>query len=148
MGKYRELITKAIDKGAEEEAWVLADEVMEKLKRKHPEMYDELMGDLECLAYKIPSDEAVDIVRAMRPRGQNWSMQQVKDLCRTKGIDVTKSSECVNYYLCMNMAYNDYYDTAKMFGLQSDEEFFFSLAKDFIEDPDAKPFKVEKYFLD
>ena len=26
-------------------------------------------------------------------------------------------------------------------------EFFFSLARDFIEDADAKPLKVEKYFL-
>ena len=43
---------------------------------------------------------------------------------------------------------NDYYDTAKVFGLQNDAEFYLNLAKDFIEDPAAKPLKVEKYFLD
>ena len=43
---------------------------------------------------------------------------------------------------------NDYYDTAKVFGLQDDAECYFNLAEDFIEDPDAKPLKVEKYFLD
>ena len=48
----------------------------------------------------------------------------------------------------MNMIYNDYCDTAKLYNLQNDPEFFFSLARDFIEDPDAKPLKVEKYFLD
>lgn len=144
MGKYRELITKAIEKGAEEEAWEVADEVMEKLRKKHPEMYEELMDDLECLAYKIPAEEAMQIVKSMRPKGQNWSMQQVKDLCRDHGID----KDIVNWYLVLNMMYNDYYNTAKTFGLQGDEEFYFSLAKDFIEDPDAKPFKVEKYFLD
>lgn len=144
MGKYRELITKAIDKGAEEEAWEVADEVMEKLRKKHPDMYEELMDDLECLAYKIPAEEAMQIVKAMRPKGQNWSMQQVKDLCRDHGID----KDIVNWYLVLNMMYNDYYGTAKAFGLQGDEEFYFCLAKDFIEDPDAKPFKVEKYFLD
>ncbi len=144
MGRYRELITKAIDKGSEEEAWTLADEVMEKLHKKHPDMYEELMDDLECLAYKIPTEEAMQIVKAMRPKGQNWSMQQVKDLCREHGID----KDIVNWYLVLNMMYNDYYGTAKAFGLQGDEEFYFCLAKDFIEDPDAKPFKVEKYFLD
>lgn len=144
MGKYRELITKAIDKGAEEEAWEVADEVMEKLRKKHPDMYEELMDDLECLAYKIPAEEAMQIVKAMRPKGQNWSMQQVKDMCRDHGID----KDIVNWYLVLNMMYNDYYGTAKAFGLQGDEEFYFCLAKDFIEDPDAKPFKVEKYFLD
>ena len=39
-------------------------------------------------------------------------------------------------------------NTASMVGMQNDENFFLSLACDFINDPDAKPFKVEKYFLD
>ena len=39
-------------------------------------------------------------------------------------------------------------NTAVMVGMQNDDEFYFSLACDFINDPDAKPFKVEKYFLD
>ena len=52
-----------------------------------------------------------------------------------------------NWYLVLNMHYNDYYDTAKAFDLQDDPEFFSSLARDFIEDADAKPLKVEKYFL-
>lgn len=144
MGKYRELVMKAIDKGFEEEAWTLADEVMEQIRRKWPDTYEELMCDLECLAYKIAPDEAMSIVKAMRPKGQHWSMQQVKDFCRSKGID----KDIVNWYLVMNMCYNDYYDTAKTFGLQNDEEFYYSLAKDFIDDPDAKPFKVEKYFCE
>lgn len=144
MGKYRELISKAIEKGNEDEAWEIADNMMEHLKKKHPEMFEELMEDLECLAYKIPAEEAEQIVRTMRPKGQNWSLQQVKDLIRAKGIN----GDAVNWYLVMNMCYNDYYDTAKAYGLQGDEEFFFCLAKDFIEDPDAKPYKVEKYFCE
>lgn len=144
MSKYCELIKKAMEKGHEEKAWELADEVMDKIQRKWPDMYDELMESLECLAYKIPAEEAMQIVKAMRPKGQYWSMQQVKDLCREHHID----KDIVNWYLVLNMCYNDYCGTAKAFGLQSDEEFYWSLAKDFIEDPDAKPFKVEKYFLD
>jgi hypothetical protein len=144
MGKYHELMSMAIDKGAEEEAWAIVDETMMCLEKKHPELYDEIMDKLECLAYRIPAEEATEIVKAMRPRGQNWSLQQVKDFLREKGID----HNIVNWYLVMNMCYNDYYDTAKQFNLQSDEDFYFHLAKDFIEDPDAKPLKVEKYFLD
>lgn len=146
MSKYRELITKAIEKGAEEEAWEVTECFMEKLKKRAMDLYDELMCDLECLSYKITPDEAQKIVRNMRPKGQNWSIQQVRDYCRSKGVDVEKC--LVNWYLVMNMCYNDYYDTAKMFDLSGDEEFYHSLAKDFIDDPDAKPFKVEKYFLD
>lgn len=141
---YCELIKKAIEKGHEEEAWAILDSTMEKLKRRDSGLYDDIMDELECLAYKIPAEEAMQIVKAMRPKGQNWSMQQVKDLCREHGID----KDIVNWYLVLNMVYNDYCNTAKAFGLQSDEEFYWCLAKDFIEDPDAKPLKVEKYFLD
>lgn len=144
MARYRELVVKAMEKGAEEEAWELADEAMEKLHRKWPDLYDELMSDLECLAYKISPEEAMQIVKSMRPKGQYWSMQQVKDVCREHGID----KDVVNWYLVLNMVYNDNYRTAKTFGLQDDEEFYWSLAKDFIEDPDAKPYKVERYFCD
>lgn len=143
MGKYRELVKMAMEKGEEEEAWKVADEVMEKLCKKYPELYDDLIMDLEHLAYKIPQDQAEQIVRSMRPHGQQWSVQQVRDMLRSKGI----TKDCVKWYLVMNMCYNDFCDTAKQFGLQHDEEFFYCLAKDFIEDPDAKPFKVEKYFL-
>lgn len=141
---YCELIKKAIEKGHEEEAWAILDSTMEKLKRRDSALYEDIMDELECLAYKIPTEEAMQIVKAMRPKGQNWSMQQVKDLCREHGID----KDIVNWYLVLNMVYNDYCNTARAFGLQSDVEFYWCLAKDFIEDPDAKPFKVEKYFLD
>lgn len=145
MSRYRELVKKAMDKGEEEELWDIGDKMAEKLKKKHPEMYDEFMQELECLAYKIPVEEAEEIVRDMRPKGQYWTMSQVKEIIKSEGIN---TDDLVNWYLVMNMVYNDYCDTAKAYGLQGDEKFFFSLAKDFIDDPDAKPFKVEKYFCD
>lgn len=88
------------------------------------------------------TDEEVEVFR-MRSRGQHWSYNQVKDFVESHGI----KSDWTNWYLVLNMCYNDYYDTAKAFDLQDDPEFFFSLARDFIEDADAKPLKVEKYFL-
>lgn len=144
MGRYCELMTKLIDKGVGDEVWTISEDMLNKLARKDPMMFDEYIDKLEHLAYRIPKDEAERIVRAMRPKGQYWSYTQVYDLVKSKGV----TGEWVNWYLVMNMVYNDFCTTAKHFGLQNDVEFFYHLAKDFIEDPDAKPMKVEKYFLD
>ena len=144
MGRYCELMTKLIDKGVGDEVWTISEDMLNKLSRKDPMMYDEYIDKLERLAYSIPKDEAERIVRAMRPKGQYWSYTQVMDLVKSKGV----TGDWVNWYLVMNMVYNDFCATAKHFGLQNDVEFFYHLAKDFIEDPDAKPMKVEKYFLD
>lgn len=144
MGRYCELMTKLLDKGVDDEVWTISEDMLNKLSRKDPMMFDEYIDKLERLAYRIPKDEAERIVRAMRPKGQYWSYTQVMDLVKSKGV----TGEWVNWYLVMNMVYNDFCATAKHFGLQNDVEFFYYLAKDFIEDPDAKPMKVEKYFLD
>lgn len=143
MSKYRELVGRAMDKGFSDEAWSIMDDFIDMLCQKYPELYDKVMDKLECLAYKIPRDEAEDIVRRMSPYGQHWSYNQVKDFVASHGVE----DNWTNWYLVLNMVYNDYCATAKTFGLYDDPEFYFSLAKDFIEDPDAKPLKVEKYFL-
>lgn len=41
---------------------------------------------------------------------------------------------------------NDYSRTAKIIG-QDDADFYFNLAYDFINDEDAKPDKIAKYFM-
>lgn len=121
----------------------IVDDLFEELKQNSPKLYEKYICDLEGLAYKITREEAEELVRDMQPKGQQWSYSVIKDYIAQKGI----TTECTEWYLVMNMVYNDYYDTAKLFGLQSDTEFFYSLAKDFIEDPDARPHKVERYFL-
>lgn len=55
--------------------------------------------------------------------------------------------KCIEYYLVMNMSYNDYYDVATNFGHQGDAEFYFELANAFINDVDGDKYKVEKYFI-
>ena len=144
MGRYCELMTKLLDKGVDDEVWTISEDMLNKLSRKDPAMFDEYIDKLERLAYRIPKDEAERIVRNMRPKGQYWTYNQVMDLVKSKGI----TGDWTNWYLVMNMVYNDFCATAKHFGLHNDVEFFYHLAKDFIEDPDAKPMKVEKYFLD
>ncbi len=115
---------------------------MERLKTLDPDCYTATMDKLGKMAYCISEDKAREIVRTMRPYGEKWSYEAVKDLVRAKGKE-----DSVNWYLVMNMAYNDYHDTGAMVGLAEDTEFYYSIARDFIEDEDGKKFKVEKYFL-
>lgn len=112
------------------------------LEKADPRMYREIMNKMEHMAYSITPEEAEHIVKRMRPKGQVWTMDQIKEYATSKGIHDKYS----DWYLVMNMCYNDYYGTAKMYGLQNETDFYFNLAKDFIEDPDAEPHKVAKYF--
>ena len=136
---------RAIDKAGAEEVWSLLDETMENVKHRYPDLYKNMVEELEDLAFKIPYDEARQIVRGMRPRGEVFSLDETKQLIDKYGI---KAKCPIEYYLCINMMANDYQDTARKFGLERNTEFYLSLAKDFIDDADGKPHKVQRYFLD
>lgn len=112
------------------------------LKERDKAKYDEYIDELEDLYYCIEPEEAERHVRAMKPFGQVWSRAEIENYLRTKGIE----GRTCEWYLVMNMVRNDYYNTAKMVGKQDDADFYYSLAKDFIMDPDAKKHKVAKYF--
>lgn len=103
-----------------------------------------ILGELEDLACRISADEAERIVKAMHPYGEKWSMETITAFIVTKNVS---KDECIHYYLVMNMMYNDYRDTAQRHGLDN-ADFYFELSRDFIEDADAKPYKVERYFDD
>lgn len=123
------------------------DEIFESmlntLKKVDPDAYMEYKMKLEKLMYTITKEDAERIVRNMKPKGQMWSYEQVKRFIENKGYE----DNFVDWYLVMNMCYNDYYNTAKTYGLQNEDDFYYNLAKDFIEDPDASPIKVAKYFM-
>lgn len=144
MSKHADLYETAKAKGYDERMCCVIAEALDAMEKSDPKLYAQIVEGLEDIAYAIPQQEAEQIVRRMEPYGQNWSMSQVSDVLQAKGVD----DNLVNYYLVMNMCYNDYYETASAFNLQKDTEFFFSLARDFIEDRDGKPHKVEKYFLE
>lgn len=144
MGKYDELAALAVERGQHDDVRMILSNAMEHIREVDSPYYSTVMSQLEALAYRIPLADAERIVKSMRPRGQNWSYEQVKDYIASKEIE----DNCVAWYLVLNMVYNDYYETAKTFGFQNDVEFYFSLARDFINDPDGRPYKVEKYFAD
>lgn len=112
------------------------------LKESDRAKYDLLVDELEDLMYCIEPQEAESIVRTMKPFGQVWSRSEIESFVRDKGID----RRICDWYMVMNMARNDYYNTAKMVGKQDDAEFYYSIARDFIMDPDGAKHKVGKYF--
>lgn len=120
------------------------DEAIEKFYESlDAENKKEFKRRIKAVALRIDCEQATEIVRRMKPYGEHWSFEQIKQYTAGKGVDHEKM---LHYYLIMNMAYNDYKHTAEKFGLE-EPDFYFSIAHDFIEDPDGKEFKVEKYFL-
>lgn len=142
MGKHYDMFTTAQQKDDSDLVCCAVAEMLDILERTNPKLYMEMVTRLEDVAYNIPYEEAERMVKSMTPRGQHWGYNDVEKLCNSKGI----TTDIVSCYLVMNMVYNDYYPTAQTYGLQNDVEFFWSLAMDFITDPDGSSHKVAKYF--
>lgn len=147
MSKFISLMDKIYSKSKDIETMnkttAILETTFDKLRGIHPELYEDTMYKFEEMAYDISLDDAEKIVAKMIPYNQKWEYNTIKDYLKTKGIE----NNCIDYYLVMNMAYNDYYNTAKSVGKEEDADFYFNIAKDFITDEDAEPFKVAKYFL-
>lgn len=147
MSKFLNLIDKIYSSNKSYEKMDLSNNILDnlfsELEKSHPDLYNKTIFEFEKLAYEIPMDKAKEIVKAMKPYGPKWSYEQIKDFIYAKGI----SDKCIEYYLVMNMMYNDYHSVAKMVQKEEDADFYFEMSKNFIMDTDAKPFKVSKYFL-
>lgn len=146
MGRHTDrlekLYGKLSDPDLRESFFATLDEHLDRLSKSNPACYQHAIDNLEGTICSIDKGQAFEIVRKMTPRGQMWSFDAVKSLMEQNGI----TGNPIHYYLVLNMVYNDYYDTAVTYGVDKDIKFFLSLAKDFINDPDGKPYKVEKYF--
>ena len=122
---------------------VLVEELFDKLKAHHPELYDKYIERLESIAYHISIEDAETVVKAMKPHGEKYTYSFVRDYIKDKG----EADKSVEYYLAMNMAYNDYYEVARSVGAQNNNTFFYEIAKAFIDDEDAPKHKLVKYFF-
>lgn len=144
MSRHAELVRAIADeeKASMEDLLDIEDKAWNTLKYTNDKAYRELLEELEDLYYKIDKTEAQEIVRGMRPYGEYWSYDTVKNYLAQKG----QSNLIEEFYIAMNMARNDYMETAKAYGAEDDPEFYFRIAKDFIMDEDAKPHKLAKYF--
>lgn len=142
MGKHEEVYKTAVEKDDSDLVCCAVANMLDILERTNSKMYNEFIEKLENIAYHIPYAEAESIVRNMSPKGQHWGYNEVESVCVDHGV----TEDITDYYMVMNMMYNDYYSTASRYGLQNDLDFYWSLTCDFINDPDAKPHKVARYF--
>ena len=75
-------------------------------------------------------------------RGPHWTMEQTKQIQAQKHIDC----DPIEFNAAMNMIYSDYYKVAKKHGVGSNIDFYADMAKAFIDDKDARPDKMGRYF--
>ena len=91
---------------------------------------------------KLTRDKAEKWVHRMygddpRTRGEMWTYEDAKKLAEERGLP-TDGQEMVDYYVALNMAYNDYCKVAKEHGVDT-EDYYADLAQAWLYDRDGKP---------
>lgn len=93
---------------------------------------------------RLTREDAEEWTRHMKnadgSRGEHWSYEQTEQVRKQHGFDCNPTA----FYAAMNMAYSDYYNTAKEFGLNN-ADFYANIAHDFLDDEDAVPNKIAVY---
>ena len=117
-------------------------DIMEDVKDHDMQIYTKYNDILEDILYGIDKEEAVDIVHSFKPYGEAFSLEKVKEILHRLG---KTDANCVDYYLVMNMMYNDYKTFAESKRLDI-QDFCVEMSKLFIDDADAPKHKVSKYF--
>ncbi len=91
---------------------------------------------------KLTRDKAEKWVRRMygddpRSRGEMWTFEDAKKLAEERDLP-TDGQEMIDYYVALNMAYNDYSKVAKEHGVDT-EDYYADLAQAWLYDRDGKP---------
>lgn len=79
-----------------------------------------------------------------RPHGGRWSMEELKPVAQKLGVK-TDGEEFFEFYAITNAIYSDFCEVLKKFGF-SNPEHYGMLAKAWIDDKDAMPGKVMRYY--
>lgn len=136
---------KKLEVLSKEEMVDIVDNMLDEMRRiGNSTQYEHFKDMVECKIYTITPTKANEIVGRMRPSGELFSMDNVRNMLSNNGI-LYDEKKCVEYYLCMNMYANDARRVAEENGMPLDK-FCYVMAKSFIEDEDAPKYKVEKYF--
>ena len=116
-------------------------ELICSMKEAHPEAYKAYKMKLYIMAYgyTFTDDMAKEIVTAMTPYHEHWTKEQTTQVMKNAGLKFDENE----FYVVMNMAYNDYHDL-----FDEDVDQYVKFTSLFIQDPDAKPHKSFHYFMD
>lgn len=74
-------------------------------------------------------------------KGPHWSMDQTKQVAAQKNV----SENPLEFWVAMNMMYSDYCAMAKKHNVNT-VDFYVDMAKAFLDDKDAKPDKLGRYY--
>lgn len=74
-------------------------------------------------------------------RGAHWTIEQTEEYRAKRGID----SDPLKWWLAMNMIYSDYCKAAEKVNANS-LDFYVYMAKAFLDDRDAEPDKLARYY--
>lgn len=74
-------------------------------------------------------------------KGAHWSYEQITQLMPQKNIECDPAE----FYAAVNMMYSDYCKVAKQFNINT-VDFYFAMAKAFLDDEDAEENKIGKYY--
>lgn len=100
--------------------WMMPPEGSEKLTREKGEKW----------VKKMKGDDP-------QARGEMWSYEDAKTFAQERGI-TPEGQEMVDFYVVLNMVYNDYCKVAKKYGVDT-EDYYADLAHAWLYDKDGKP---------
>lgn len=126
-----------------EEALAVVDDIMNAIKTKFPSYYKKYESKLEDIYSRsaLTEKEAKEYVSHMKNKdgsvGEHWTLSQVQSFMGDHPEYLHIKPIC--FYVAMNMMYSDYYTPT------TSVETYARLAKDFLDDRDAKPDKLKKY---
>lgn len=137
----KEYLKRIVDNGKQEDMECLGNmmiEMLYHLKDCGHNVYMKYKNKIIGMAYdyKINEELAHDIVSDMKPLGELWSMDTIKSV-------VGEQHNLPDIYVVMNSLANDYKDVIST----DDVETYVKMTTAWLNDIDAKPNKIWKYFV-
>lgn len=74
--------------------------------------------------------------------GPHWTMEQAEIVKNQCGI----KCDPIEFFVAMNLIYSDYSEVFKKYGVRDKIYLYADMAEAFLDDPDAQPGKLARYY--
>lgn len=75
-------------------------------------------------------------------QGPHWTLEQAKQIMAQRKLNLSPPA----FWAALNSMYSDYSTVAKKHGLGGSLDFYVDMAKAFLDDQDAQPDKIARYY--
>lgn len=147
MKDYKQIMAHVGHKKVAQEVWEelseKTDHLLKEMEKSYPGKVHDFLKEVEDLLLYPPytDEEAREVVAGFvnkdGTRGAHWSLEQVRDVAKSK--PELKKYDCHDFFIALNMMYSDYYKPNRTL------EDYIELAEDFVGDEDAPKSKVRRY---